>query len=92
MIVLTVCTLGVLCPCSHSPLHDPQVWCGRLAMMGFISSIVVEFQTGKGTLQQIGLEPSMDLFTVMASVVLGATVVGTAVTTYKGFSGKMTSQ
>jgi hypothetical protein len=61
-------------------------------MMGFITSIVVEFQTGKGTLQQVGLEPSPELFTVMASIVLAATVVGTAITTYKGVSGNMTSQ
>jgi hypothetical protein len=31
----------------------PQQWTGRLAMMGFLTSIVEEFHTGRGTLAQV---------------------------------------
>ena len=32
-----------------------ETWNGRLAMIGFVTAIAVEFATGKGLLAQIGL-------------------------------------
>ncbi len=32
-----------------------ETWNGRLAMIGFISAIAVEYLTGKGILGQLGL-------------------------------------
>lgn len=39
-----------------SQLNSPclQLWTGRLAMMGFLISIIEEFLTGRGTLAQVG--------------------------------------
>ncbi|GBF99882.1 hypothetical protein Rsub_12678 [Raphidocelis subcapitata] len=69
-----------------------EVWCGRLAMMGFVTSIVEEAVTGRGTLRQIGLEPSPGLFTGL-SIVLGvALVAGTASTAAKLAQRKMTAK
>ncbi|MGB3574197.1 MAG: chlorophyll a/b-binding protein [Phormidesmis sp.] len=32
-----------------------ETWNGRLAMIGFVSAIAVEFVTGQGVLAQLGL-------------------------------------
>ncbi|MEO1802158.1 MAG: chlorophyll a/b-binding protein [Cyanobacteria bacterium J06629_2] len=32
-----------------------EIWNGRLAMIGFITAIVVEMNTGHGVLKQLGL-------------------------------------
>jgi hypothetical protein len=32
-----------------------EIWNGRLAMIGFVSGIAVEYLTGQGILHQIGL-------------------------------------
>ena len=32
-----------------------ETWNGRLAMIGFVSALLVEFATGKGILAQLGL-------------------------------------
>lgn len=32
-----------------------EVWNGRLAMIGFITAIIVEMNTGHGVLRQLGL-------------------------------------
>jgi len=32
-----------------------ETWNGRLAMIGFIAALAVEFATGKGVLAQLGL-------------------------------------
>ena len=61
-------------------------------MMGFVTSIVEEAVTGRGTLRQIGLEPSPGLFTGL-SIVLGvALVAGTASTAAKLAQRKMTAK
>eukprot|EP00775_Hariotina_reticulata_P006599 gene6599-6827_t len=61
-----------------------EQWCGRLAMMGFVTSIVEEAITGRGTLQQIGFEtPSTDVLALLLVVFGGATLVGTADTVRK---------
>lgn len=68
-----------------------EVWCGRLAMMGFVCSIVEEFVTGRGTLGQLGLEtPSVPLLVVLSVFFGGATVLGTVNTVNKLISKKMT--
>ncbi|KAG2425563.1 hypothetical protein HXX76_013607 [Chlamydomonas incerta] len=67
-----------------------ETWVGRWSMMGFVSSIVVEFATGKGTLAQVGLDaPSMPLLAVMCVVFGGATAAGTALTIQQLVSRKM---
>lgn len=67
-----------------------QVWVGRLAMMGFLTSLVEEFWTGKGTLQQIGFStPSGDLFTAICLLAGGATLIGTISTLSKATGGKL---
>lgn len=70
-----------------------EVWCGRLAMMGFVISIVQEARTGLGTLGQIGLEsPSLPLTIGLSSVALFATVVGTGVTAFKVSQKQLTNR
>ena len=32
-----------------------EIWNGRLAMIGFISAIILELNTGHGVLRQLGL-------------------------------------
>lgn len=32
-----------------------EIWNGRLAMIGFIAAVVVEYYTGQGILAQLGL-------------------------------------
>jgi hypothetical protein len=55
----------------------PKVFAGRLAMMGFVTSIVEEALTGRGTLGQLGIEsPNPDLTIVLGSLALVATTVG----------------
>ena len=67
-----------------------QVWVGRLAMMGFLTSLLEEFWTGKGTLQQIGFStPSGDLFTAISLLAGGATLIGTISTLSKATGGKL---
>jgi hypothetical protein len=67
-----------------------EVWTGRLAMMGFITSIVEEAMTGKGTLQQIGLpSPSSELLAALTALVGIVLLVGTADTINKAFQRKL---
>lgn len=67
-----------------------EQWVGRWAMMGFVSSFVVEGATGKGTLEQIGLpSPSFELLVVMAVVFGGATIAGSVATVQQLLSKKM---
>lgn len=68
------------------------MWVGRLAMMGFVTSIAEELATGKGTLRQIGLEPSGGLLTVMLGTLGVALVAGTASTAVKLAQRKMTAK
>ena len=66
------------------------MWVGRLAMMGFLTSLLEEFWTGKGTLQQIGFTtPSGDLFTAICLLAGGATLIGTISTLSKATGGKL---
>lgn len=70
-----------------------EVWTGRLAMMGFISSIVGEAVTGRGTLGQLGLTtPSNTLLIIMCAAFGGATLVGTAVTAKKVANKSLSSK
>lgn len=67
-----------------------EMWVGRWAQLGFVSSIVVEFVTGKGTLQQIGLSsPSTPVFIALLVVFGGASVFGTARTIQRATNKKM---
>jgi hypothetical protein len=67
-----------------------EMWCGRLAMMGFVTSIVEEAMTGRGTLQQLGLNtPSESLFTVLLGLLALGLIGGTASTAVKLATRKM---
>ncbi|KXZ50706.1 hypothetical protein GPECTOR_15g390 [Gonium pectorale] len=67
-----------------------EMWVGRWSMLGFVSSIVVEAATGKGTLAQLGLEaPSTPLLAVMIAFFGGATVVGSVATVQQLIGRKM---
>ncbi|DBA82995.1 TPA: hypothetical protein ACH3X1_006772 [Trebouxia sp. C0004] len=71
----------------------PEVWVGRLAMMGFVTSIVEEAITKKGTLGQIGfITPSPPLFITISGAATVATFVALAVTFYNANTGKMTAR
>ncbi|KAG1659571.1 hypothetical protein FOA52_011927 [Chlamydomonas sp. UWO 241] len=69
-----------------------EMWAGRWAMLGFVASICVEFVTGRGTLQQIGLPaPSDPVLTAICVLAGGATLVGTVKTALR-VSGKKMSK
>ncbi|GFR51633.1 hypothetical protein Agub_g13989 [Astrephomene gubernaculifera] len=58
-----------------------EMWVGRWAMIGFVSSVAVEFATGKGTLAQLGLSaPSTPLLAALLLLSGGATAAASAVT------------
>uniref|UniRef100_A0A383W9X3 Uncharacterized protein n=1 Tax=Tetradesmus obliquus TaxID=3088 RepID=A0A383W9X3_TETOB len=68
-----------------------EQWCGRLAMMGFVVSIVEEAMTGRGTLAQIGLAaPSTATLALLCGVFGTATLVGTASTVRQLVTRSMT--
>jgi hypothetical protein len=67
-----------------------EVWTGRAAMFGFAASIVGEFTTGRGTLAQIGLEPSGELLSGMLAALGVALALGTASTAAKLLQRRMT--
>jgi hypothetical protein len=68
----------------------PEVWVGRLAMIGFLSSCVGEFLTGKGTLQQVGLLTPNPLLLTFILVITGSLTVAAAFNTiYKAQKGKL---
>eukprot|EP00882_Tetradesmus_deserticola_P032972 GHRQ01037623.1.p1 GENE.GHRQ01037623.1~~GHRQ01037623.1.p1 ORF type:complete len:240 (+),score=96.86 GHRQ01037623.1:104-721(+) len=70
-----------------------EQWCGRLAMMGFVVSIVEEAMTGRGTLAQLGFDtPSPAVLALLCAVFGTATLVGTADTVRKLVTRKMTPQ
>ena len=61
--------------------------------MGFLTSIVEEAITKKGTLGQLGfITPSPPLFITISGAATVATFVGLAVTFYNATSGKMTAR
>lgn len=69
-----------------------EIWVGRLAMGGFISSIVVEFVTGRGTLQQVGLvTPSLPLFATILALAGGAVTVASGRTIFRGINKEMSA-
>ena len=76
--------------------HDQlvmQVWVGRLAMMGFLTSIIEEAITKKGTLGQVGfITPSPPLFYTIVGAATAATISATAVTLSNAATGKMTAR
>ncbi len=62
-------------------------------MMGFVTSIVEEAITKKGTLGQIGfITPSPPLFITISGAATVGTFVALAVTFYNATSGKMTAR
>lgn len=70
-----------------------ELWVGRLAMMGFLVSIIEEGVTGRGTLQQIGLgTPDNTLLYVICGLAVGATLAGTASTLNKARNGKLSNR
>jgi hypothetical protein len=59
-------------------------------MMGFLTSVVEEFLTGRGTLQQIGFQtPDQSLLGAILLIFGGATLVGTVSTLTKATGGKL---
>ncbi len=67
-----------------------EMWVGRWAQLGFVSSIVVEFISGKGTLQQIGLpSPSVPMLVTLLVVFGGASVAGTVRTVQRATAKQM---
>lgn len=74
-----------------------ETWCGRLAMMGFVTSMAEEFWTGKGTLAQIHLmngsgEPDMLVLALLCLVFGGATLAASANTLQKIAKKEMSPQ
>lgn len=64
-----------------------------MAMAGFLTSIVEEFITGKGTLQQIGLlTPNPALFGFLLVLFGGLTAYATARTIYRATNKEMTAK
>ena len=62
-------------------------------MMGFLTSIIEEAITKKGTLGQIGfITPSPPLFYTITGVAGVTTFVSLAVTFYNATTGKMTAR
>jgi len=62
----------------------------RLAMMGFLVSVLEEFWTGKGTLQQIGLEtPSLPALIAISTLTGFATLWATSQTLVKAQTGQL---
>ena len=61
--------------------------------MGFLTSIIQEVNTKKGTLGQIGfITPSPALFYTIVGAATAATFTGLAVTFYNATTGKMTAR
>lgn len=62
-------------------------------MAGFLTSVIEEFITGKGTLQQIGLlTPNPALFTFLLAFFGGLTAYATARTIYRATNKEMTAK
>ena len=62
-------------------------------MMGFLTSIVEEAITKKGTLGQVGfITPSPPLLYTIVGAASAATFTGLAVTFYNATTGKMTAR
>lgn len=73
-----------------------EQWCGRLAMMGFVVSIIQEGITGRGTLAQIGLmdgsgQPDFLVLGLLCAVFGGATLYA-SIDTLKKIRNKELSQ
>eukprot|EP00798_Chlamydomonas_sp_ICE-L_P018634 gene18634-25147_t len=67
-----------------------EQWAGRWAMLGFASSLVGEFTSGKGALGQLGLEtPSTEILVVLSVLAAGGTLVGTVITGKKVLNKEM---
>ena len=70
-----------------------QVWVGRLAMMGFLTSIIEEAITKKGTLGQVGfIVPSPPLLYTILGAATATTLTSLAVTIYNAQTGQMTAR
>jgi hypothetical protein len=61
-------------------------------MMGFVTSIVEEAITGRGTLGQLGLPagPNTAMLSILAAATTAAVVAGSVTTAYKLVAKKMT--
>jgi hypothetical protein len=72
-------------------LPFPEVFAGRMAMMGFASGVTGELLTGRGILGQLGADtPDLSLFVTLAVLMGGATAFATARTLFRLTSGSMT--
>jgi len=70
-----------------------QVWCGRLAMAGFVTSFVEEAMTGRGTLGQLGFQPpSGGLLGALVAITGLAVLAGSASTAVKLFNREMSAK
>lgn len=68
-----------------------EQWVGRWAQIGFVSSIIGEFVTGRGTLGQLGFEtPSLPLLVFLVGGMGVATLAGTGNTISRLSGKKMT--
>jgi len=69
-----------------------EMWVGRWAQLGFVSSIAVEFTSGQGTLQQVGLpSPSTPLLALIGVLAGGLSLAATARTIQRA-QGKQMSK
>lgn len=88
--ICTVMSLTTIATQGHLLL---QVWVGRLAMIGFLTSIIQEVNTKKGTLGQVGfITPSPPLLYTIVGVSASAIFTSLAVTFYNATTGKMTAR
>jgi hypothetical protein len=70
-----------------------ELWCGRLAMAGFATSMIEEVLTGQGTLGQLGVQtPSTEVLGGLAATVGLLVLVGTADTANKLFNKQLSSK
>ena len=71
-------------------LPFPEVFAGRMAMLGFASGVTGELITGRGILAQLGADvPDPRLFAALAVLMGGATAIGTVRTLFRLQSGSM---
>lgn len=67
-----------------------QLWVGRLAMGGFLVSLIEEGITGQGALGQLGFQtPSLPLLATILALFGGATLVASFRTILRATGGQM---
>ena len=69
----------------------PELWVGRLAMLGFAAGVGDEMVTGVPTLRQLGLiTPNPDLFLTLSLVIGGVTLFATGAPARNAFCAPVT--